>query len=484
MGGVVLGWAIWYDDWRVVSSDRKTSLKESHMGVIMLSMRCVLKSLPARGRLHFLVVLAALTPGVLCGQERVIIEHHVTTPEGDVIRAKADAALLMKQAELVGEKAQAQRLANMLTECDVAYKKMVTQSKTKGTLETRYQHTFDVIRFNQQLADIREELEQKAVMHRTRVGDPTSEMNSLLEQFARQHIQAERISAMRTELTPEQIDSLFLTDGSNVFSCKTGKTKLQAFKWPFFLQRKEFEEERRTLEAVCNQAVKETGAGGSLSPETVLQLLKDVAAIEEKVDAIPLSDHASVRSMETKWRREAKVFLQDLNQTLGNCSKLDSEKLSKYAFQGKTLGELIDHLNSKGLRFSQPGQQDANLYASIFFLMRYAYQEFEKGPTKNSAVASDKPSAVTARRVKIPANKPWPVSVRVKKGQSVHITAFGYWRCQPGGKKKGPVRSSGICRGNSEAENLFEWGPISNLTFMRMRTCIWEYDALRTIHIM
>jgi hypothetical protein len=366
----------------------------------MFSTRCVLDFLHAKGRLQMLVVLAMLPPGVLCAQERVIIEHHTTTPEGDVVRAKADAALLLKQAELVGEKAQAQRLANMLSECDVAYKKMVTRNKTKGTLETKYQRTFDVIRFNQQLADVREELEQKAVMHRTRVGDPTGDMNSLLEKFARQSIQADHISAMKTELTAEQLDALFLTDGSNVFSGKTGKTKLEAFKWPFFIQRKEFEEDRNAFEAVCNQAVKETDAGGSLSPETVLDLLKKVAAIEEKLDAVPLSEYASVRTMETKWRKEAKAFLRDLNQTLGNCSKLDSEKLSKYAFQGKTLGELIDHLNSKGLRFSQPGQQDANLYASIFFLMRYAYQEFGKDPegTASNASNSQKPTPASSGR--------------------------------------------------------------------------------------
>ena len=84
--------------------------------------------------------------------------------------------------------------------------------------------------------------------------------------------------------------------------------------------------------------------------------------------------------METKWRREAKVFIRDLTHTLGNCSRLDSEKLSKYAFQGKTLGELINHLDSKGLRFSHPSEQDANLYASIFFIMRYAYQERRNNP--------------------------------------------------------------------------------------------------------
>ena len=122
-----------------------------------------------------------IAPQMLYGQDRVIIVRHESTPQGDVIRAEADAALLLKQAELIGEKANAQRLENMMRECDVAQKRMITRNKTKGTLESKFEHTFDVIRFNQQLADIRSELEQKALMRRTRIGDPTEEMNSLLE---------------------------------------------------------------------------------------------------------------------------------------------------------------------------------------------------------------------------------------------------------------------------------------------------------------
>jgi hypothetical protein len=61
-----------------------------------------------------------------------------TTPQADLIRAKADAELMKKQAELVGKIADAQQLDNMLKECDLAYKKMVSDQKTKGTLETQY----------------------------------------------------------------------------------------------------------------------------------------------------------------------------------------------------------------------------------------------------------------------------------------------------------------------------------------------------------
>ena len=87
---------------------------------------------------------------------------------------------------------------------------------------------------------------------------------------------------MKTELTPEQLDAIFLTDGSNTFSGKTGKTRLEAFKWPFMIQRKEFQQERDEFEVLCDQAVKEINANGSPSPETIGDLLKQVDAIDDE----------------------------------------------------------------------------------------------------------------------------------------------------------------------------------------------------------
>ena len=270
--------------------------------------------------LCLLALLAALTPDVLSAQKRVIIVRHGSTPEGDIIRARADAALLYKQAAFVGEKAYSQRLDNMMKECDVVYKRFATRNEMrKEALQGKFKRTFDVIRFNQELADIRSELEHKALMQRTRVGDPTDEMNSLLEKFAHRSINANGISAMKTELTPEQLDAIFLTDGSNTFSGKTGKTRLEAFKWPFLIQGKEFKEERDAFDVQCDEAVREINAHGSPSPETVIDLLKMVATVGSKVDTLPLSDNPSIRAVETKWRREAKAFIRELTRTLGNC---------------------------------------------------------------------------------------------------------------------------------------------------------------------
>jgi hypothetical protein len=326
-----------------------------------------------------LLVVFLCWPVVLLGQDRVVIVRHGSTPEGDIIRARADAILLLKHAELTGEKAYAQRLENLIRECDVVYKRFSTRNKIqKEALENKFDRTFDIIRFNQQLADIRGELEQTAIIQHSRVGDLTDEMNSLLEAFTRQSFKAADIPAMKTELSPEQIDALFLTDGSNTFSGKTGKTRLEAFKWPFMIQRKEFQQERNDFDVSCDQAVKEVNENGSPSPETIGDLLKQLDAIDKGLDALPLSDSLNVRVVETKWRKEAKSFIRDLTRTLGNCSRLDSEKLSKCVFTGKTLGELLDHLNKYGLRFSHPSEQDENLYASIFFVIRYASQECGK----------------------------------------------------------------------------------------------------------
>jgi hypothetical protein len=322
-----------------------------------------------------LIFLCLVSPAICFGQERLVIVRHGTTPEGDIIRARADAILLLRQAELVGEKAYAQRLENLIRECDVVYKRFATRNKMhKEALENKYERIFDIIRFNQQLADIRSEMEQQAVMKHNRIGDLTDEMNHLLEQFARQSLKAANVPAMKTELSSEQLDSIFLTDGSNIFSGKTGKTRLEAFKWPFMIQRKEFQQERKDFDIACDQAVKEINEDGSPSPEVISDLLKQLDAIDQKLDGLSLSDSANVRAVETKWRKEAKSFIRELIRTLANCSRLDSDKLAKYVFKGNTLGELLDHLNSKGLRFSHPSEQDANLYASIFFIMRYAAQ--------------------------------------------------------------------------------------------------------------
>ena len=176
----------------------------------------------------------------------------------------------------------------------------------KEALANKYERIFDTIKFNQQLADIRSELEQKAVMQRNRIGDLTGEMNHLLETFTRQSLKVNGLPVMKTELTSEQLDAIFLTDGSSTFSGKTGKTRLEAFKWPFLIQRMEFQAEHDEFEKLCDRAVKEINANNSPSPETIGYLLKQTDAIDEKLDSLPLSDSPNVRSVETKWPQGGK----------------------------------------------------------------------------------------------------------------------------------------------------------------------------------
>ena len=76
-----------------------------------------------------------------------------------------------------------------------------------------------------------------------------------------------------------------------------------------------------------------------------------------------------------KWRAEARNYLNQLTETLNNYSNHDAERLKKYAFSGKTVGDLLEHMVGKGLRFANPAREDRNLYASVFFLMRYAFKD-------------------------------------------------------------------------------------------------------------
>ena len=60
-------------------------------------------------------ILAAVSvPPILQAQPRVEIYHHNSTALGDILRAKADAVVALKQAQLIGEQALAQRLENMI----------------------------------------------------------------------------------------------------------------------------------------------------------------------------------------------------------------------------------------------------------------------------------------------------------------------------------------------------------------------------------
>jgi len=115
-----------------------------------------------------LVILGQLSAAsIVFGQRGVVVVHHVSTPEQSILRARADAALTLAQAQLVGERALAQRLENMIRQCDVVYKQFATRKQIRNeALRDKFERTFDLIRFQQQLSGIRDELQRNAVMKR------------------------------------------------------------------------------------------------------------------------------------------------------------------------------------------------------------------------------------------------------------------------------------------------------------------------------
>jgi hypothetical protein len=326
--------------------------------------------------LAILLEILFLKSGILQAQTKVEIYHHNSTAEGDILRARADAVVALSQSQLIHEQAVAQRLENMIRECDVAYKRFSTRNQMeKERREHQFEMIFDSIKFNQQLADIRKELELKIAMEHPGTGDLTDEMNLLLKNFTQNSFDKNTNAAMKTELSPEQLQAICLSDGSNTFTGTGGRTRLDTFSWPFILKMKVFDADRAEFEELYQKAMKEIEENKNPSPETVIRLLEKKSDIEKKVDSIKLSSKADLQTTEMKWRSEAKNYLRELNQTLDNYSNHDSERLKKYIFKGKTLGDLLQHMVANGLRFAHPKKEDSNLYASIFFLMRYAIKE-------------------------------------------------------------------------------------------------------------
>jgi hypothetical protein len=333
-------------------------------------------------RLVFVVILCL--PNILFAQTKVESYHHDSTAEGNILRGRADAVVALSQARLINEQAIAQRLENMIRDCDVAYKQFSTRNQMQNERrEHDAEMVFDSIKFNQQLLEIRRELELKAAMEHPGTGDPTNEMNLLLKKFTQNSFDKNAIAAMKTELSPEQLQAIRLSDGTNTFTAVAGKTKLETLKWPFLIQKTEFKEDREEFEKLYAQAKKESDDNKNPSPETIVSLLEKEAEIEKKVETIKLSTKTDLPATETKWRSEAKNYLREVNQSLNNYSLHDSERLKKYVFSGKTMGDLVEHMVSKGLRFSHPNKEDNNLYASIFFIMRYAYQGAKSGDTNS-----------------------------------------------------------------------------------------------------
>ena len=197
-------------------------------------------------------------------------------------------------------------------------------------------------------------------------GDLTGQMNLFLEKFTQTSFNKYSVAAMQTDLSPEQLQSICLTDGSTTFTAMAGKTQLEKLKWPYLIRMRAFNDERAAFEKLYDQAMQETGENGTPSPDTVVALLEKKTDIEQLVAGTTLSSSADLRTTEMKWRSEAKNYLNQLTETLNNYSNHDADRLKKYAFSGKTVGDLLEHMVGKGLRFANPAKEDRNLYASVF----------------------------------------------------------------------------------------------------------------------
>jgi len=133
--------------------------------------------------------------------------------------------------------------------------------------------------------------------------------------------------------------------------------------WPMVLRGPEFREPRENINKIAPEAVRQA-ASGSLEPNTYKKMKN---AIEDLSDLIKrmagdLSPGEYIQS---------KRFANNLEEGLKNLSEPNSVNYlnGRWAAKGATVGALVDHMTSNGLKFAPAVEGDYPFYTSFYNLL-------------------------------------------------------------------------------------------------------------------
>ena len=126
-------------------------------------------------------------------------------------------------------------------------------------------------------------------------GDLTGQMNLLLEKFTQSSFDKYSVTAMRTDLSSEQLQAICLTDGSNHFYGDGGENAARKTEMAVPDTNACFQGRKCGIrKAFYDQAMQETGDNGTPSPDTVVAPLEKKTDIEQLVTGFTLSDHVLI----------------------------------------------------------------------------------------------------------------------------------------------------------------------------------------------
>lgn len=221
-------------------------------------------------------------------------------------------------------------------------------------------------------------------------GDPTDELNVLLERVAGSTLAHDFLSESNPLVESEFDTPLLAGDSGHILLTDGGKRGAEQLvfraddaqlfdeRWPLALRGPEFDDVREGFEHARDAALGELKDGGKLTKETEQSLFDAVDKLTTAFnDAYPYSRRAT--SQDFLVYGAGKRYVQSLALGVFRLVETSDSRLfdGSYKFSGSSLVQLVGHLCRFGLEFAPPKPGDEGTYEKLFHGLRRLYLHLE-----------------------------------------------------------------------------------------------------------
>jgi hypothetical protein len=202
--------------------------------------------------------------------------------------------------------------------------------------------------------------EQVAQMYHAQLSEVWSAtaLNVLLEDI--RVIQRQTgLQGAQVPLDPDMVKHISLTNGSNTGS-STMLNNGGKLKWPPELDDTRFDASRKNIEKLFAQATQEAGGDG-LSGRTQRALRTALDDLQDQIDK-------AIDDMTPTENIHARSWAKQVQKTAGMLSdpSVANQINGKWAPRGNTVAELINNMNTDGLKFGPAAPDSKNYYTSLY----------------------------------------------------------------------------------------------------------------------
>jgi hypothetical protein len=211
--------------------------------------------------------------------------------------------------------------------------------------------------------------------------DVTDEMNWLLQGlYVVQYMSRQDLDALDSQLTKEELDLVYLTDGGRgdklVFPAGSGD--MLKTPWPYAFQGSEFAKARKEFEDARDALVSELREKGYAGEESKKRLFKSIEQLPVDLEAAYPKERRKDTAASLQYIAATNYWKSLTAQVTRALATNDRSVFDgSLRFQGKTTVDLIQHMNKSGLLFYRPPAGGERVYSGLFTKMRNIYLALE-----------------------------------------------------------------------------------------------------------